>query len=124
MIVRSMSEVTPVEWGNGVSYRFLVDGDRMGYTLTDTRVRAGTRSALQYRKHLESCYCISGRGEVIDAEGRSHPIVPGTMYALNQHDAHYLCAADGEDLRLICVFAPALRGDERHSLSEHEFSHY
>jgi len=124
MIVRKLSEVKTVEWGNGLSRRFLLDADQIGYTITDTVVRAGTKSLLQYRNHLESCYCIEGSGEVVDMDGVSHPITPGTLYALNDHDAHYLIASQHEDLRLICVFTPALKGDEAHSLDEAKSSNY
>jgi L-ectoine synthase len=124
MIVRRLSEVTAVEWGNGLSRRFLVEADGMGYSLTDTIVRAGTRSALEYRQHLEACYCISGEGVVIAGDGETYRIEPGTMYALDKHDPHLLVAAAGEDLRLVCVFSPALKGDERHNLRPREFSHY
>ncbi|MFC7110834.1 ectoine synthase [Nonomuraea rubra] len=79
---------------------------------------------LEYRKHLEACYCISGTGAVVDSDGRTHDLEPGTMYALDQNDPHHLIAAPGEDLRLICVFSPALRGDERHALDEAAFSCY
>jgi L-ectoine synthase len=124
MIVRQLDTVTTVEWGNGLSRRFLLETDGMGYTVTDTIVRAGTKSRLEYRRHLEACYCIAGSGEVLDMDGTSHPIVPGTLYALDQHDAHWLVASPHEDLRLVCIFTPALQGDERHSLDGEEFSHY
>lgn len=124
MIVRRFDDVAAVDWGNGLSRRFLVEADGMGYSMTDTTVRAGTKSPLEYRRHLEACYCISGTGEVIDSEGTSHPIEPGTLYALDQHDAHFLIAGPDEDLRLVCVFTPALHGGERHSLDSSEFSQY
>ncbi|MFB8101141.1 ectoine synthase [Streptomyces sp. NPDC057242] len=124
MIVRKLEDLTAVEWGNGLSRRFLTQSDGVGYSVTDTVVRAGTRSRLEYRNHLETCYCIEGSGEVIDTEGNSHPITPGTLYALDHHDAHWLVAAPDEDLRLVCVFSPALRGDERHRLDSPEFSQY
>lgn len=124
MIVRRLDEVTAVDWGNGLSRRFLVATDGMGYSMTDTTVRAGTKSRLEYRRHLEACYCISGTGEVVDSDGASHAIEPGTLYALDQHDAHFLIAGPDEDLRLVCVFTPALQGGERHSLDSSEFSHY
>jgi L-ectoine synthase len=124
MIVREVSTVTTVEWGNGLSRRFLLDADGMGYTLTDTTVRAGTKSKLEYRAHLEACYCIEGEGEVVDMHGNSYRIKPGVMYALDKHDQHYLVAGPDGDLRLVCVFAPALAGPERHSLDSDEFSHY
>jgi L-ectoine synthase len=124
MIVRKIGEVPSVEWGNGLSRRFLLRADNMGYTLTDTIVCKGTKSRLEYRNHFEACYCIEGRGEVVDLDGNSYPIEPGTMYALDKSDPHFLIAATDTDLRLVCVFAPALRGDERHSLNAGEFSHY
>jgi L-ectoine synthase len=124
MIIRHIDEARTVDWGNGLSRRFLLEADGMGYTLTDTTVRRGTRSLLEYKRHLEACYCIGGSGEVEDLEGRTFPIRPGVMYALNRHDAHYLIASPDEDLRLVCVFSPALRGDERHNLNGGGSSHY
>jgi L-ectoine synthase len=124
MIVRNSNNVPAIEWGNGTSRRFLVADDGVGYTVTDTLVRAGTKSRLEYRNHLEACYCIEGSGEVIELDGTSHPLVPGTLYALDEHDAHFLVASPHEDLRLVCVFTPALRGDEVHSLDEHVSSAY
>ena len=48
VLVRSIDEVKTVAWGNGLSRRFLLESDGMGYSLTDTLVRAGTKSPLQY----------------------------------------------------------------------------
>jgi L-ectoine synthase len=124
LIIRELSDVKSVEWGNGVSRRFLLESDGMGYSLTDTVVTAGTKSRLEYERHLEACYCIAGSGEVVDLEGRSFEIKPGVMYALDQHDAHWLIASPDEDLRLVCVFTPALVGEERHYLDGAGFSRY
>ncbi|MEV7186683.1 ectoine synthase [Kitasatospora sp. NPDC093102] len=124
MLIRDLADVKTVEWGNGLSRRFLVASDGLGYSLTDTVVNAGTKSRLEYRNHLEACYCIAGSGEVIDMDGTSHPITPGRLYALDEHDAHYLVASPDEDLRLVCVFSPALRGDEVHQLDAHSSSAY
>lgn len=124
MIVRGIEEAKTVEWGNGLSRRFLTASDGMGYTLTDTIVNAGTKSRLEYRNHLEACYCVEGEGEVVDMAGNSYPITPGVMYALDEHDPHFLIAAPHCDLRLICMFTPALRGDEVHALDEAHSSAY
>lgn len=124
MIVRSKNEVNVVAWGNGASYRLLVESDQMGFALAHTVVAAGTRSKLQYRRHLEACYCISGKGEIITADGRTHLLEPGVLYALDQHDAHILVAGAAEDLQLISVFNPPIRGDERHVLDPQGFSQY
>lgn len=124
MIVRRLDDVRCVDWGNGLSRRFLTESDGLGYTVTDTIVRAGTKSRLEYRRHLEACYCIEGSGEIVDMSGNSHPITPGTLYALDQHDAHWLVAGPDQDLRLVCMFTPALRGDESHNLDAPGFSQY
>ena len=125
MIIRSKNEVTAVDWGNGRSHRLLVDADGMGFALAHTVVAAGSQSKLQYRRHLEACYCISGKGRVISADGTTtHTIEPGVLYALDAHDAHTLAAAAGEDMHLISVFNPPIRGDERHTLDSSGFSQY
>ena len=41
-----------------------------------------------------------------------HPIGPGTLYALDDHDRHILHA--DTLLRMICVFNPPLVGPETH----------
>jgi L-ectoine synthase len=124
MIIRRLPDVKTVDWGNGISRRFLLASDGMGYTVTDTIVRAGTKSRLEYRRHLEACYCIHGLGQIVDADGQSHTIEPGTLYALDRHDPHFLIADPGDDLRLVCIFSPALHGDETHNLDSATFSHY
>ncbi|MFE9926051.1 ectoine synthase [Streptomyces sp. NPDC005774] len=124
MIIRRLENAKTVEWGNGLSRRFIVEADGLGYSITDTIVLAGTKSRLQYRNHLETCYCIEGSGEVVELDGTSHPLRPGVLYSLNDHDPHYLIASPDEDMRLVCVFAPALQGDEVHSLDENVSSAY
>lgn len=124
MLVRRIHEAKTVEWGNGVSRRLLLEADGLGYTLTDTLVLAGSRSLLHYPHHLEACYCISGTGWVTDTAGRSHRLEPGVLYALDEHDAHILEADSDGDMRLVCVFAPALIGDERHQLDRDRHSSY
>ena len=124
MLIRKLGEVKTVNWGNGLSRRFLLEADGMGYTVTDTIVAAGTRSLIEYKNHLEACYCIEGRGSVIEMDGTEHPIEPGTMYALDKRDPHWLVGSDEEDLRLVCMFTPALVGDEAHDFDADEPSVY
>ncbi|MGF1937818.1 MAG: ectoine synthase [Nostoc sp. ChiQUE02] len=125
MIIRKLNEIINSEknvaWGNGQSRRFLIEKDEMGYSLTDTIIDAGTESLLEYKNHREACYCIEGEGEV-EADGVVYPIQPGTMYALDKHEKHYLKAKT--TLRLICVFTPPLKGKEFHSFVTGQSSHY
>jgi L-ectoine synthase len=118
MIVRSLADVVATERdveGEGWrSRRLLLASDGMGFSLHDTTVAAGSELELEYRHHLEACYCVSGSGEIEDlASGERHQIGPGVAYALDQHDRHLLRVSS--DMRLVCVFNPALTGKERHA---------
>ena len=77
MIIRDLENVKTVEWGNGLSRRFLLEADGMGYTVTDTIVNKGTKTLIEYANHLEACYCIEGRGKVIEMDGTEHDIFAG-----------------------------------------------
>jgi L-ectoine synthase len=127
MFVRRLSDIIgterDVDWGSGQSRRLLVEKDGMGFAFLDTIVNAGTDALIQYRHHLESVYCIEGRGEIIDqSTGEEHTIEPGTLYVLDNHDLHRLRAF--ADLRLLCVFNPPIRGDERHDMTSDDGSAY
>ncbi|HEY8940142.1 MAG TPA: ectoine synthase [Cellvibrio sp.] len=127
MIVRNIEEIMnsdrDVFWGNGQSRRFLIESDNMGYSVTDTIINAGTTSLLEYKNHLETCYCIEGEGEVRTAsDDKVYSIKPGTIYALDKNDKHYLTAYS--TMRLVCVFLPALKGKESHNLTSSASSHY
>ena len=99
--------------GGFISYRILLDKDKMGYTLTKTFVPAGSPQRWHYKKHLETCFCISGGGVLKNiATGEHHIILPDTAYVLDKHDEHEFEAYI--DTILICVFNPPLLGREVH----------
>ncbi len=119
MIVRRLQDIIDTERdvaaenGNWVSRRLLLRHENMGFSFHDTTIFAGTETYIHYKNHLEAVYCVAGEGEIEDLEsGKIHPISDGTLYALNGHERHYLRAR--EDLRMICVFNPALSGTEVH----------
>ena len=117
MIVRSLEQVVGSDRdvaGEGWrSRRMLLRRDGLGFSLHDTTVAAGTELNLQYKHHLEACYCLEGEAELVDlASGERYTIAPGTVYALEQHDQHTLTVRT--DMRLVCVFIPALTGAEVH----------
>jgi len=128
MIVKKRENIkhTPqhVNWGNGTSTRLLTQADKVGYSVTDTYVNPNSSSLLEYKNHLESCYCVAGYGEVTDSvTGEKFSIKPGTIYCLDNHEEHILTA--GKDgMRLICVFIPALQGWETHNLNGELASSY
>jgi len=119
MIVRRLQEIIDTDRdvaaknGNWVSRRLLLRHEGMGFSYHDTTIFAGTETYIHYKNHLEAVYCVGGEGEIEDLEtGETHPISDGTLYALNGHERHYLRAK--KDMRMICVFNPALSGTEVH----------
>lgn len=117
MIVRSLrgAEKTPrrVVADNWESTRLVLKNDGMGFSFHITTVYAGTETSMCYRNHLESVYCISGRGEVQNLKDRRiHPIEAGTIYVLENHDPHVLRAFS--EMKMACVFNPPLNGREVH----------
>ncbi len=120
MIVRKLSDaqrgarriVSPD--GNWESTRLLLKNDRMGFSFHITTIHAGADFRMHYQNHLESVYCISGEGEVETlVDGVRHPIAPGTIYILDQHDEHVLRAFS--EMTMACVFNPPLSGTEVHN---------
>jgi L-ectoine synthase len=117
MLVRTLRETTGTEREvnseNWYSRRLLLKGDRMGFSLHDTVIRAGTSTRMKYANHLEAVYCIAGSGSVqLVATGEIFPIEAGTVYALDEHDDHILTAES--EMRMICVFNPPVVGPEVH----------
>ena len=119
MIVRNLKEIIGSERdimpenGNWVSRRLLLRDEGMGFSFHETTIFAGTETYIWYKNHLEAVYCVGGEGEIEDLEtGKIHPIYDGTMYALNKNERHYLRAKT--QMRMICVFNPALTGSEVH----------
>lgn len=97
------------------SLRLLVASDGMGFSMTETHVLPGAVLELEYKHHIEACYCLSGRGIVTEkATGTEHVIRPGVFYAPDLHDRHQVRVEGDVSLHLICVFSPALEGDEVH----------
>lgn len=117
MIVRDLQElrrtdahVADARW---TSTRMLLADDGMGFSFHITVLEAGSEHQFHYKHHLESVYCMKGRGTITDlATGEVHEIRPGVMYALNAHDKHILSAT--EELHMACVFNPPVTGREVH----------
>ena len=119
MIVRRLQDILnterDVKTETWASRRLLLAGDGMGFSMHETTIFAGTETHIHYRNHLEAVYCIEGEGEIETvADGKVHPIRVGTIYALDQHDAHILRANKGSHMRMVCVFNPPVTGEEVH----------
>ncbi|WP_111641730.1 ectoine synthase [Marinimicrobium alkaliphilum] len=118
MIVRTLKEAQQsdrkVESEGFNSVRLLLKNDQMGFSFHITTIYKDAELHLHYQNHLESVYCISGKGsvETLD-DGKVHPIEPGTIYILDKHDKHILRAE--EEMQMACVFNPPLHGNEKHN---------
>ena len=117
MIVRNLDDIVgtdrDVKAETWESRRLSLAEDRMGFSMHDTILYAGTETHMWYKNHLEAVYCIEGKGTIEDkATGEVHEIGPGTIYLLDQHDQHVVRAE--EDLRMVCAFNPPVTGQETH----------
>jgi L-ectoine synthase len=117
MIVKTLDDVLgtehEVKGGTWTSRRLLLADAKMGFSMHDTLIHAGTETMIWYQNHLEAVYCIEGNGEIeVLPDGPTYPIEPGTIYALDGNEKHLLRAT--EEMRMICVFNPAVTGTEVH----------
>lgn len=116
MIVRTLEEITDTAQdarGDGWrARRHFVRADGLGFSLSETTVEAGREMNLWYKHHQEACFVIEGAAEItVRDTGAVHRLGPGDAYAPG-HDRHTIRVL--EPLRLVCVFAPALTGNETH----------
>lgn len=100
--------------GNWESTRLALKDDGMGFSFHITTIYKGADFRMHYQNHLESVYCISGKGEIENLnDGKVYEIGPGTIYLLDQHDPHVLRAE--EEMVMACAFNPPLNGKEVHN---------
>ena len=96
-----------------VSRRLLLAEDGQRFSFHDTTLYAGTETRMWYKNHVEAVYCVQGKATLEDlGTGEVHDIHDGVLYLLDDHDRHVLRVE--EDVRMICVFDPALVGPETH----------
>ena len=119
MIVKHLDDVigtaADVDTEGWTARRLIYKDTGMGYSVNDTIIKPGAELTMHYKNHLETVYCIEGEGQITDlANGETHDIRPGTLYALNKHDKHVLRANKGSHMRMVCVFNPPLTGREVH----------
>lgn len=120
MIIRTLAEVRGSERrveGNGwESIRLLLKEEGMGFSFHITTMYAGEEIRMHYKHHLEAVLVLSGEGTIEDlGTGETHPLRPGTLYALDAHDRHVVRPAT--DILTACVFNPPVTGREVHDES-------
>ncbi|MEV6236680.1 ectoine synthase [Lentzea sp. NPDC051838] len=117
MIVRTLDELDGTERDvvtpNWRSKRIILAGDRVGFSLHETVLKAGTSNDFWYANHVEAVLCVAGEGELTDKEtGETYQLRPGTLYLLNGNERHQV--RPHTDIRAICVFNPPVTGREVH----------
>ena len=117
MIVRTLDDITgtdaDVSTPNWRSKRIVLAKDKVGFSVHETIVKAGTVNDFWYANHYEAVFIVEGEGEITDtATGETHQLRPGSMYLLNDNDKHQL--RPKTDIRAFCVFNPPVTGREVH----------
>jgi L-ectoine synthase len=117
MIVKHLEDIVGTEddvsAGNWRSRRFVSAHDKLGFSVNDTVIEAGTKNYFWYKNHIEAVYIIEGEGEIEKLEtGEVWQLKPGSIYVLDEHDKHELRTKT--QMRMVCVFNPPLVGTEKH----------
>lgn len=117
MIVRHLDDISDtdadIRTENWRSRRIVLAKDRVGFSLHETVLDAGTVNEFWYANHIEAVFITEGEGEITDvATGEVHELRPGSMYLLDQHDKHVL--RPRTQMRTVCVFNPPVTGREVH----------
>jgi L-ectoine synthase len=117
MIVRNIDDVTDtknhVDTPGWYSRRIVTAHDRVGFSVGETVLRAGTVNDFWYANHVEAVYITSGEGELYDKDNdATYKLGPGSMYLLNGHEKHQVRPTT--DITCVCVFNPPVVGTEVH----------
>jgi L-ectoine synthase len=117
VIVRTLDEITDTESDiktpNWRSKRIVLARERVGFSVHETTLYAGTVNDFWYANHIEAVFVFEGEGEIVNkATGETHELKPGSLYLLNDHDKHQV--RPKTDMRTVCVFNPPVTGREVH----------
>ncbi len=116
VLVRTLAEISDgpndVRGDGWRARRHFVRADGLGFSMSETTIEPGREMQLWYKHHQEACFVIEGSAEITERNtGAVHSIGPGDAYAPG-NDRHTVRVL--EPLRLVCVFNPALTGQETH----------
>lgn len=117
MIVRTLDEITDTEADiktpNWRSKRIVLAKEKVGFSVHETTLYAGTVNDFWYANHVEAVFVFEGEGEITNKEtGETFPLKPGSLYLLDNHDKHQV--RPKTDMRTVCVFNPPVTGREVH----------
>ena len=120
--VKAEDGVKVAKTGTWESRRYWLRKDGFGYSMHHTILYAGKTTLIHYKNHVELVFITHGSGkiEVVEegqkeGEGKVYRLEPGTSYALDKHDRHFLTADEGADMHVVCTFNPPVDGREDHN---------
>ena len=101
--------VADERWGDTVSWRTLISGDRMpteGITLGTAEIQPGAPATGACHRHVqpEVYFVLAGEGHVT-IDDTDHPLAPGTAVFVPGNAWHVVTNTGAETLRLVYVFA-------------------
>ncbi len=117
MIVRTLDEISGTDadiiTDNWRSRRIILAKDRVGFSVHETILAAGSVNEFWYANHVEAVFVVEGEGTLTElANGTKHELAAGSLYLLNDHDKHEL--RPHTRMRTVCVFNPPVSGREVH----------
>jgi L-ectoine synthase len=117
VIVRSLEDVEDtdddIKTENWRSKRIILAREKLGFSVHETTLYAGTVNDFWYANHIEAVFITAGEGEVENkGTGEVHRLSPGTIYVLNEHDKHQV--RPRTEITCVCVFNPPVTGREVH----------
>ena len=119
MLVRTVQDRRAGGWekvvdsGRMRSVRYITAADRVGFSLHLNESESGTGRQLWYKHHWEANFIVTGEAVLEDLDsGETWPVQAGSLYTVGPKDRHRLI--EQNNIRLISVFCPALKGDETH----------
>ncbi|MDD9207685.1 ectoine synthase [Georgenia sp. 10Sc9-8] len=117
MFVRHLDDVTDtdadIKQPNWRSKRIVLSKDRLGFSVHETTLYAGTENYFWYANHIEAVFITHGEGEVTDlATGETYQLRPGSIYVLDNADKHEV--RPRTEMKAVCVFNPPITGREVH----------
>ena len=99
--------------GSVIASRLLTAHDKLGFSLSEVIVKAGTNIDLWYKYHWEANLVIDGTVIVTELDsGKQHTLSQGDVYCVGPKDRHRL--EPQTDLKLVAIFNPPLTGEEQH----------
>jgi L-ectoine synthase len=117
MIVRSLTDIEDtdrdIKTPNWRSKRIVLAKEKVGFSVHETTMYAGTINDFWYAHHVEAVFVVEGEGELLDKEtGEVYQLAPGSLYLLDGHEHHQV--RPRTQMRTVCVFNPPVTGQEVH----------